>query len=1349
MLRKPRSLVEGQVFVGTSFEKHFASSPGAPGEWYKGIISEVKDKLRGTAEDSRKLLKGLFFDVRYADGDREDLEWDELFSGKPDICGINLPTAVKDNLDAFTEPEGADPDTAFKPCHSSLMTPSGCALDRLRLAQNADYANAVQNGAVDDSAHRLGGRTRGATDAENHSPNCTQDLQPQQKKRAPSRARGGEAPPPEEGRHGRDASSSSGSDDEEAQPTHAAKRQRTQPVFQGPSQHLGSQRPRRTFPQLAPNPMTGKAGQIKSVHAVDFMCHKNFEVEFGPHLNFISGENGSGKSAALQCLQVCLGVQARLTGRAKTGKELINDNSAVATAKVVLWNTGDEAYQPDEYGPTITFARKIRRSGGSEYFLGEHGCKGLGHPAKKVEIDAILEHFNIDAANPIICLTQDHARAFAGSQSDEHKYELYMKATGFEAIMQRQNASEAHIQQVKEHLNGWSDRLEAKKAEVEGYGKKLEEMKGVATLQKEVADLDRCIAWSEALDLRVEVQQLTAAIEEQLPKEVDELKQKVDDKAAEVAEAATEVAKRQEERVAARDASRSVKEELRKLASEQSAAAKLLRAASHQARQAAAAVADKRAELVAVKESHQELQEQHIQETQAEAASHAGKVRDGRQALEEAASRASRTTQALHEAEMYYQQLQQDHRAKQDELNGQNNHARSIDRDIRELRRTQGDPVLAFGGDPIKNLLNKIEAAMRQGRFSQRPIGPLGSLLSLADDKWAVAVEFAIGRCFNDFLVSSTRDHDVLKDLMRQCGLPKAKFPTVSIVTFGLPKHNLGSKPQPPGDLVTILRVLQLPEDGAVGNVVFNHLVDSQRAEKRILVETESDGLRMLRTTHKALFRNGAISDVHDVMAWRAYARGDSENAFRNPNPPNPRLRKDVQGHLRELEQKLAAIQQGIQPARADLDKLRTELDQAKQAVERARRAKGEARRFEATQKAELLNIQSQEQDATEGDISKHDETAALEQELSDLCKEADERARAEEQKREKADAATAAHNALRESEADKFKAAVAATEAFTASTERKHEVDTELRHLQDAMKEKDRLTTATKLQVNTINGALNGLLARAAEICSEEEAAAAKQRLEELWLRTKRRPSDTASLLKKEELEKRVNQLRKDIRKQESTAGDSYEALQARYEQGSKWFALSRKKLQDEVDKHSSLRRSLSKRAKKQALIRDNTGKQINIVFARNLKQRGWQGHIEIDHDTGKLTIRVKMEGAKAAHQDLKTLSGGERSFITICFLLALGHQLLPKFHCLDEFDVFMDSLSQGQSMMLLMEFAALQKGTQMILLTPQSLSAIEQARASALEKQPNKTWPSERFILIKRLESAKRDDMRSTQHA
>ncbi len=81
------------------------------------------------------------------------------------------------------------------------------------------------------------------------------------------------------------------------------------------------------------------------------------------------------------------------------------------------------------------------------------------------------------------------------------------------------------------------------------------------------------------------------------------------------------------------------------------------------------------------------------------------------------------------------------------------------------------------------------------------------------------------------------------------------------------------------------------------------------------------------------------------------------------------------------------------------------------------------------------------------------------------------------------------------------------------------------------------------------------------------------------------------------------------------------------------------------------------------------------------NLKKRGWLGQLDIDDMMGKLIIRVKAEGAKTAHQDLKTLSGGERSFITICFLLALGKQLQASFHCLDEFDVFMDSVSQGVS--------------------------------------------------------------------
>ena len=41
------------------------------------------------------------------------------------------------------------------------------------------------------------------------------------------------------------------------------------------------------------------------------MCHEKLDMHFNRRINFINGANGSGKSAILAALQICLGASAK------------------------------------------------------------------------------------------------------------------------------------------------------------------------------------------------------------------------------------------------------------------------------------------------------------------------------------------------------------------------------------------------------------------------------------------------------------------------------------------------------------------------------------------------------------------------------------------------------------------------------------------------------------------------------------------------------------------------------------------------------------------------------------------------------------------------------------------------------------------------------------------------------------------------------------------------------------------------------------------------------------------------------------------------------------------------------
>jgi hypothetical protein len=66
-------------------------------------------------------------------------------------------------------------------------------------------------------------------------------------------------------------------------------------------------------------------GIIERVDCYNFMCHEYFSIELGPLINFIVGKNGSGKSAILTAITLCLGGKASFTNRGQSLKSFIKE----------------------------------------------------------------------------------------------------------------------------------------------------------------------------------------------------------------------------------------------------------------------------------------------------------------------------------------------------------------------------------------------------------------------------------------------------------------------------------------------------------------------------------------------------------------------------------------------------------------------------------------------------------------------------------------------------------------------------------------------------------------------------------------------------------------------------------------------------------------------------------------------------------------------------------------------------------------------------------------------------------------------------------------------------------------
>ena len=143
-------------------------------------------------------------------------------------------------------------------------------------------------------------------------------------------------------------------------------------------------------------------------------------------MNFVTGDNGSGKSSVLLALVLGLFAESKQTKRYSRIQDFVKKGCRRAVVEVTLRNDGEDAYKPDVYGRAITFKRTISDKGASAVSLVGESSHTVSGRAAREEGARIQKTFNISVDNPIVILQQDQAKELLKMESPAKLYNFFV-----------------------------------------------------------------------------------------------------------------------------------------------------------------------------------------------------------------------------------------------------------------------------------------------------------------------------------------------------------------------------------------------------------------------------------------------------------------------------------------------------------------------------------------------------------------------------------------------------------------------------------------------------------------------------------------------------------------------------------------------------------------------------------------------------------------------------------------------------------------------------------------------------------------------------------------------------------
>lgn len=1020
-------------------------------------------------------------------------------------------------------------------------------------------------------------------------------------------------------------------------------------------------------------PKTGtarKAGAIEQLEVFKFMCHDYLVINFGPQANFIIGRNGSGKSAILTGIILALGGKASTTSRATSLKGFIKHGQSRAEVKLQMSNRGEEAYRPDVYGETIIIERAITKEGGGGYKI-KSGRDNKVISTHRSELQNILDHFMIQADNPLNVLSQDAAKLFLSASTSKDKYALFIRGTQLQQLTDEYGEIENNIRTAKvildnkkQAMSSIHDKAKRAKAILKEVEQAFEHGSRQRSLQKE-------LAWAYVSEAEAQQAQIAEAVQEEeavIPQCEDELNK------AEVAlaEAEQEITTLNGKMSAANDDQlhqkcAELKTDLKKRYEE-------LKRLANDLRDYNSTTNRLRKEL--------EAQQVQIDEENARASRTTAMTRqDAINRREECEndikvkeSEIVAGQQRIAELNHELQQFKSQSEICKGEIAGLERDLDRLSGDLQRAVNAQDDRFCAFGRN-AKSVMDQINAS----RWNDKPLGPIGLYVRCEDKSWSQLLETVLNRTLGSFVVTNRDDENQLRRILKSHNWRNS-------IIRSKPDLFDFSAGEPDEQYRTVLRMLQF-EDEFVKRVLINEdkiertiLVNHRREGDPIMSRHPRDRKGIERCFTIDGYRVGGITGGKQVSALTLYQG-------------TPRLRSgDVREHINQKNEEIRAKSAQKQQAEVAFRQAMKDCSQTSNQIADLNRQQASSMAVISKLKARKAQLDDELTDTFSSNL------AALESVKTDLQNEIDSSvAQFGELTRKKKELQDAMRPILEEKEnIDKYFASKKSEQDLINSqilhaTEKAMNCRASVTHYRSSLlKHQQRLEHVNAEHQKAIQNT-RGITEQAIELCGSAEVVPTRKNIKKLI----------------SEIEK----ISSTVKSTESRyGGKSLENIQAECQEATIAWKKADTELSELRGTILILKHALQLRKNKWLQFRCHISVRARMKFINHLNNRGYTGKLNFDHNHQRLEVHVDThsdELKQAKLRDPRGLSGGERSFSTISLLLTLWDAVNCPIRCLDEFDVFMDMQHRKVAVDMMINSAKEAHEVQYIFITPQDLKS------------------------------------------